>query len=509
MDKKIIFSLLGNVLLAFSATFAVPIIYLAVFKRDFEVAIVFGVIGICVIAAERALKYAGRKHRRRLPLISAAAVMLAVYPLVTVFGFLPFVYFGTLPPIDAALETVADLTSAGISILPENTPFSLILWQSLLMWFGSLIFLVMLVTLMPEVSGNFGIDLSLHGGQNFSPIFGQMLSMAQRMIKVYTGLTILSIGLFKLAGLGFWDSAIMAMRCISTGGGEFFPARGNIYIEYAAAFTMLLACGNFLFYHRLIITIPPPVIVTKENIFRRGINYIRTLEKNIVYNVKYFYTNSEVKVVTLIIFLSTGWIGFTTYTQEIFTDVGEAFRYAFFHTVSFLSTTGVHLDSLEKLDEFDTFLIFFLALFGGCMGSVTGGLKIMRVIILLKLAAAELEKTMHPRMLTVIKVNKVSVPPEIIGRILGFFFLSCVTLFICAAALSFTGLNFSEAVAMSFACLTNVGTLPGICDVENFLGLPTAGKFFCMIIFIIGRLEIFALLIFVAGLISLRKYKEW
>ena len=509
MDKKIIFSLLGNVLIAFSVIFAVPIFYAAVFMKDFEVAIVFAVIGVCVIAAERALKYAGRKHRRRLPLISAAAVMLTVYPMIAAFGMLPFLYFGILPPLDCALETVADLTSAGIGILPENSPYVLRLWQSLLMWFGSLIFLVMLVTLTPEVSGNFGMTLSLHGGQNFSPIFGQMLQMAQRMIKVYTALTLLSVVFFKLAGLDFWDSLVMAMRCISTGGGKYFPAHGNIFVEYAAAFTMVLACGNFLFYHRLIITLPPPIIVTKENIFRRGINYLKTFYQNILRNVKRFFSNSEVKFIVLIIFLSTSWITFSAYSEGIFNDVGAAFSYAFFHVASFLSTTGMHLDSLKPLDDFDTFLIFFLAMFGGCMGSVTGGVKIVRVIVLMKLAAAELEKTMHPRMMTVLKVNKVIVPTEIIGRILGFFFLACITLFICAAGLSFTGLSFSEAVAMSFSCLTNVGTLPGICDAENFSRLPIAGKIFCMFILILGRLEIFVLLIFIAGLISRRNFKEW
>ncbi len=508
MDKKIIFSLLGNVLIAFSAIFAVPIIYVAVFRREFDVAIVFGVIGICVIAAERALKYAGRNPRRRLPLISAATAMLLVYPPVAIFGALPFIYFGVLSPVDAALETVANLTSAGIGILPESAPYSLILWQSLLMWYGSLIFLVMLVTVMPEVSGNFGIALSLHGGQNFSPLFGQMLAMAQRMIKVYAGLTILSIGLFKLAGLGFWDSAIMAMRCISTGGGEFFPAQGNIFIEYAATFTMILACGNFLFYHRLIVTTPPPIVKQKENIFRRGINYCKTFFQNIVNNIKKFFTNSEVKVVALIIFVGVGMLTFSTYRQGIFSG-GAAFRHAIFHVASFLSTTGIHQDSFKQLNDFDTFFTFSLAIIGGCMGSVTGGLKIMRVIVLAKLMAAELEKTMHPRMLTVIKVNKISVPQEIIGRILGFFFLACVTLFICSAALSFTGLSFSEAVAMSFSCLTNVGTLPGICEPENFLNLPAAGKIFCMIILIVGRLEIFVVLIFFAGLIDRRNLKEW
>ncbi len=509
MDKKIIFSLLGNVLIAFSVTFALPIFYAAVFARNFEYAVFFAIVGICVLTVERVLKKFGSGHRRRLPLLAAAISMLLIYPVVAIFGFLPFVYFGILPPIDAALETISDLTSSGISILPQNSPYIFILWQSVLMWFGSLIFLVMLVTVMPEVSGCFGLTLSLHGGQNFSPVFGQMLVMAERMIKVYTALTIFSFVIFKFAGLDFWDSILMAMRCISTGGGNFFPSQENILVEYAAAFVMILACGNFLFYHRLIVTLKPPISRRRGKFFQRGIIYFKKVSKNFVHNVKHFFRNSEIKAIIGIIFFGVTIITFRLHRHGIFSDSEDILRQTFFHVASFLSTTGIYLETFEQLDNFDKFLIVLMAIFGGCIGSVTGGIKIMRVIVLARILKAELTKTIHPRMVTAIKVNHFTVPQEIIGRILGFFFLVCISLFVSAAGLSFTGLDFSEAVGMSFACLTNLGTLPGLCEPENFLGLPIAGKFFCMSILIIGRLEIFVILIVIAGLISRRNIKEW
>ena len=499
MDKKIIFRLLENVLIAFSAMFALPIFYAAVFARNFDFAVFFAIVAICVSIVERVFKNLSAGHRRRLPILSGAISIILIYPLIAIFGCLPFIYFGNMPPVDALLETISDLTSAGISILPQSAPYILKLWQSVLMWFGSLLFLVMLVTIMPEVSGIFGMTLSLHGGQNFSPIFGQMLVMAQRMINVYTALTIFSVA----------DSILMAMRCISTGGGNFFPAQGNILVEYAAAFTMLLACGNFLYYHRLIVTLPPPITAQKGNIFRRGIRYFKTLCRNFLTNIKRLISNSEVKAVSLITFLGVIVITFSTYRQGIFSNIPDAFRTALFHVASFLSTSGVHYENFVQISDFNKFLFFTMAMFGGCIGSVTGGLKIMRVIILVRIAAAELTQTIHPRMLTVIKVNRVSVPQQIVGRILGFFFLSCITLFISSAVLSLTYLKFSEAVSMSFACLTNLGTLPGFCEPENFLALPIAGKIFCMAILIIGRLEIFAILILVAGLISRRNIKEW
>ena len=178
--------------------------------------------------------------------------------------------------------------------------------------------------------------------------------------------------------------------------------------------------------------------------------------------------------------------------------------------VSFVSTTGIVLDeSAGAAHPFDKFFIFLMAVTGGCIGSVTGGFKIIRLIVLIKITAAEIRKTIHPRMMTAIKVGELPVPMHTVGRILSFFFLALLTMFICAAVLSFTGATFSEAVAMSIVCLSNVGILPGLCDAETFRTLSAAGKIFCMMILIVGRLEIFALLIAVAGLKFKRKKSNW
>lgn len=509
MDRKIIFVLIGNTLIAFAFTFALPVIYAAGFMHSVFATVFFLALAAGVAFVGKTFVRLGRRHRRRLPLLESAVTMLLIFPLVAAFGALPFYLSGWLPPLDAFLETVSDVTTAGISLLSARAPYILRLWQSALMWFGSLVFLVMLVTMMPEVSGSFGMELSLQGGQNLSPRFSQMFLISKRVAKVYAGLTVFSAVLFKLAGLGGWDAVLMAMRCISTGGGNFFPARGNILVECAAIFSMLLACGNFLFYYRLAVTLPPAAAKRKENIFRRGISYVKTLRKNFIGNVKHFYSNTEVKVITVIIFIGAAIIFLSSYRRGLLVDYGAGFRYALFHVVSFLSTTGIYLTPLENAHDFDRFFIFLMAVFGGCMGSVTGGLKMIRVVVLTKVAAVELTKVMHPRMITSIRVNGLAVPPKIIGRILGFFFLSLLTLFICAAVLSFMGPKFSEAVAISVACLTSVGVLPGICDAATFHSLPAAGKIFCVLILIVGRLEIFALLVAVAGLVSRRNFKEW
>ena len=509
MDKKIIFHLLGNALSAFSVTFILPIFYSAIVMQNFFTTIFFCALLFVTAVIGMTFAYLGSNHRRRLPVVESALSMLLIYPALAIIGVVPFLFFEFLSPLDAFLDTVSNLTSAGISLLPASAPYILRLWQSLLMWFGSLIFLILLVTVMPEVGGCFGVNMILQKGQNFSPLFGQMLDMTKKIVKVYSVLTLLSVALFKLAGLNSWDSILLAMRCISTGGGDFFPSRGNFYVEYAAIFTMLMACGNFLFFYRLIYTIPPPISGVKNNIFRRVINYFKRLKQNIFDNILKLFTNSEVKAILLTIFFGVGFIFLSIFQRDLIEDGNLAFRYAFFHVLSFMSTTGITIAEVDEAHDFDRFLVFMMAIFGGCMGSVTGGLKMFRVIVLAKVLAAEVKKTMHPHMLTSIRVNEKIVPEKIVGRILGFFFLSCLTLFVCAAVFSFIGSDFSKAVAMSAACLTNVGILPGICDPSDFLKLSAAGKIFCMIILIVGRVEIFALLLIPAGFRFRKKNKRW
>lgn len=509
MNLRMILRIQSQALLTFAATLLLPIAY-ALIEFDFTgAAIIFALIGIISVFAGIIFQRFGVGRFQRAPIAESAAAILFMYPLIAAFGCLPFVLSGWLMPLDALLETIGDLTSAGLSILPSDAPYILRLWQSALMWLGSLLFLIMLVTVLPEVSGCFGVSLSLQGGHAFSAIIGQMNLMSVRVIKVYSTLTAVSFGAFKLAGFGMWDSLLMAMRCISTGGGDFFPERGSTYVEYAAILSMLIACGNFLLYHRVIYTLLPPRLEFGMNYFTRLKQYFLRFKRTFISNAKIIVINEEAMILYAAMLLAMFILMFRLFWYGITFDGNIAFRESLFHIVSFMSTTGIALHTGAGVHDFDKFFIFLMAVTGGCIGSVTGGFKMIRLIILVKVTIAEIKKTIHPRMITSISVGNVPVPMQTVGRILGFFFLSLVTMFICAAVLSFTGTTFSEAVSMSIACLSTVGHLPGLCDADNFKNLSRFGKIVCMMILVIGRLEIFALLIAVAGIKFRRKKRNW
>lgn len=509
MNFKMILRIQSQALLTFAATLLLPIAYTLIEFGALDTTIFFASISGGSIIAGLLFQKFGVGKFQRAPVVESAAAILLMYPLIAIFGCLPFVLSGWLTPLDALLETVGDLTSAGLSILPSNAPYLLRLWQSSLMWLGSLLFLIMLVTVLPEVSGFFGVSLSLPGGQGFSSIIGQMNQMSSRVIKVYAMLTAISFVAFKLAGLGIWDSLLMAMRCISTGGGDYFPAMNSVYVEYAAIFVMFLACGNFLLYYRVIYTLLPPRLEFDKNYFTRFKQYALRLRRTIIDNARFVIANEEMMILYVTVLFAMLILIFRVFSQELYFDGNEAFRSSLFHVVSFVSTTGITLDSGAELHNFDKFFVFLMAITGGCIGSVTGGFKIIRLIVLFKITAAEIKKTIHPRMMTVVSVSNTPVPMRTVGRILGFFFLALATIFICATVLSFTGLTLSKAVAMSIACLSNVGNLPGLCDANSFRNLAPFGKVFCMLILIVGRLEIFALLIAVAGIKIRRKKSNW
>ena len=520
MEFKVVCFLIGRAMTAMSLTFLLPILY-ALEMRKMDIATFFAEIEAGTLIAGIILLLIGRNHRQRIQIKEAAVSMVLIWIVLAVVGALPFIMTQWLNPIDAYLESVSDLTATGISLLPPQIHYALRVWQATLMWFGSLVFLVILVTLLPIVNGSFGISLSLSQGQIFSPMFGQMKDNSRRITILYVFITIISFISFKLAGLHNWNAIIMAMKCISTGGGNnFFPGNHSHYVEYAAIFSMLLACGNFLLYFRLLKTLTPPVsslnlqspIKIKnfaKSVHSLIINFIERLRQNFLVNLDIFYGNSEVQFMNALIFIVTGFGFFNLFNVNMIQDGNLSFRLALFHVVSFISTTGLMTADVSDVDNFSIFILILLPLIGGCMGSVTGGLKIIRILILFKITKLEILRSIHPRMITNIKINGVAVPMKIVGRVLSFFFLFLTVMFLFSVILSLSGQPLSTSVAMSFACLTNIGALPELCETSAFMALPAIMKLFCCFILIIGRVEIFVILILIAMLFKYRKQRKW
>ena len=464
MDAKLLYFFLGRAACLEGVLYLLTILYaLAHAEEDW---IFFFALASLNIGLGAVLSYQGKGHRNRVGILEAACLMVFLWAFLALLGALPFFLTGWLLPLDAFLEATSDVTAVGLSLLPQDAPYVLKLWQGCLMWMGSLCFIFILVTILPLVSGCFGMELSIQQEQAFSPMLGRMAQTARKTVSVYGILTLLSFFLFLLSGLMPWDALQMAMRCISTGGGDFFPGRGNYYAEQAAMLSMLLAGGNLLLYLRAMTQRSPACL----------------------------FHDSEVRVFFQLVIAAGLAVALHLYHADRYHG-GPSLHYGFFHMLSFLSTTGLEATALEYWPDFDIFFLLLLVFIGGCMGSSTGGLKIIRILILFKIAAAETRRTLHPHMITNIRISNISIPKKIIGRILSFFFLYLLVFFLFAVFLSMSGTDLSVAVSMSFACMTGIGHIPTLCHADTFRQLPAVMKLLCCFIMSVGRMEIFAFLL--------------
>ena len=291
-----------------------------------------------------------------------------------------------------------------------------------------------------------------------------------QMIGVYAGITVFSCLLYALSGLSPAEALLASMLTVSTAGGrdvfDWFGDDGNPWPECSAALTMLLVCGNLL-------------------------RYWRTFQRR---DFRDYYGNPETKFFLSVVLASGLFMTLHLWHHGMY-GFAASMRQAFFHVLSFASTTGFSSSVIADWPDMELFLLFLLAFMGGCMGSPTGGLKVIRWIVLFKLVAIEVRRTLHPHMIANVVVGNVSVSSKIMGRILSFFFLYVAAFFLFVLVLSLSGISMSEAVGMAISGFTSLGTSLGLAGRESFLGMPDAIKLLGCLFMILARMEIFAFLV--------------
>ena len=470
MNRGLMMYLLGSVSAAMAASLFLPIAY-CLYEGSSE-GIVFLVVFLFVAASSAGLIVRSRQRRRQVSVKDAACFVFLLWFWLSFLGMLPFLASGQLGPVEAVFESVSALTTTGASLLPPDAPYVMQLWRGILAWFGGMCFLMLLVTAMQQASGCFGLTLAFRKGMSFSAMLKPMAYLSVQMLGVYGGITALSVLLYALSGLSPMDALLAAMLTVSTTGGrdvlDWFGEDGNPWPECTAAFTMLLVCGNLLRYWRT---------------FRRR-------------EFGDYYRNPETKVfLATVAFLGTFMAWHLWYSGSY--GLAAALRHAFFHVLSFASTTGFATSSIMDWPDPDLFFLFLLAFMGGCMGSPTGGLKVIRFLVLFKLLAIEARRSLHPHMIATVVVGKDAVPAKIAGRILGFFFLYVVALYLFVLVLSLSGIHMSEAVGIAIAGFTSLGSSLGLADSAVFLSLPAPVKLLACLFMLLARVEIFAFLLLV------------
>ena len=403
-------------------------------------------------------------------------------------GTLPYVISGTIPHFtDAFFETMSGYSTTGASILTdiEAMPKGILFWRSATHWIGGMGIIVLAVAILPLLGiGGMQLFMAEASGPSTNKIHPRITETAKRLWIIYFSLTIVEFFLLKIAGMNWYDAINHAMSTMSTGGFSTKNASiayWNAYpvIQYIIILFMFIAGTNFILTYFALKGKFKKAYTNEEFLYYFfgviGISFIVGL--TIIYN-------QDPALVT------------TIHHPKPFGEIESAFRHAAFQVTSVLTTTGFVTADYTKWNSFATMVIFSLFLIGGSAGSTSGGIKIVRHIVMIKNSIFEFKKLLHPNAILPVRYDGGIVPKNIVYNILAFFILYMLIFIMSTMALTFFGLDFESSMGAAATSMAGIGPAFGtLGPVDNFAHISDAAKWICSFLMLTGRLEIFTILI--------------
>lgn len=390
------------------------------------------------------------------------------------FGTLPFLLSGAIPDFtNAFFETISGFTTTGASILNdiEAVPKGILFWRSLTQWIGGMGIIVLAVAILPLL-GIGGMQLFIAESPGISPdkMKPRIKDVAKRLWIIYMGLTVVECILLMLGGMTFFDAINHSLTTMATGGfstkNDSIAHYDSPYIQYVIIIFMFLAGTNFtITYYGLKGKF---IKAWKNEEFRNYVILVSLLSLGIAFFV-----------------FSSTWEGFE-----------RSFRDSLFQVVSVVTTTGYVTADYTVWAPFLTVIFFLLMFVGASAGSTAGGIKIVRHTLLFKNSFLEMKRQLHPSAVIPVRLNNAAVTREITYNVLAFVMIYLLVFGVGVFLLSFTGVDFDTALGAVATSLGNIG--PGLGDVgpvNNFSGITPFGKWLLAFLMLLGRLELFTVLI--------------
>lgn len=390
------------------------------------------------------------------------------------FGMLPFYISGAIPDVsNAYFETMSGFSTTGATILTDidSMPKGLLFWRSITQWIGGIGIIVFALAILPMVGGNASVlyDAETTGivHERFRP---RVTQVAKRLWMTYIFVTAILFVLLWIGPMNMYDAVCHALTTLSTGGYSTKQASiaywNSPYLEYTISAFMFIGGTNFALIYFLLKGVPKKLIRDEE--FR-------------------WYG------VIIIIFVAV--IAISLYLSGTLSSIEYAFRTSLFQVISIITTTGFTTIDYMSWGSFYIFLLCLLMLFCACAGSTSGGIKIVRIIVLFKNAVNEFKRQVHPNAILPVRLNGQVVPIDIVTKILAFMFLYLAILVISFLVLSFMGMEFEESIGAAISCMGNVG--PGLGEnghSGHFYDIPPLAKWYLSFLMLTGRLELFTVL---------------
>jgi trk system potassium uptake protein TrkH len=474
MNPLLLVKIISILLVILSGFMAVPA-GIALFRGEgaaftaFAATIAVGVlVSMMALVLLRKLKSESISTRDGFLLVTLSWIMASAA------GAMPFYVSGCIPSFaDAFFESMSGFSTTGASILinTESLPRSMLFWRSLTHWLGGMGIVVLTVAILPLMGvGGLQLIKAEAPGPTVDKITPRITETAKLLWFVYIGLTFMQTVLLMLGGMDLFDALTHTFGTLATGG--YSTKNGSVghynsaYIDGVVTVFMLLAGINFVLHYRLITG-----------------------------RIKTVVRDTELKAYLLIFVSATLLLTFCL-KGATYPSFGESFRYASFQAASIMTTTGYATADYENWPLMGQIILFVLMFVGGCSGSTGGGVKVVRLVVLLKQAYNEMKLLVHPRGVFTMRLGRSAVGKDIVYSISGFFFLYTVMLLVVTVIVASAGHDITTAFTTALATVGNIG--PGFGRVgpaENYAFFEDYIKWVLTFAMLVGRLELYTVLV--------------
>lgn len=482
IDYRMVLGILGGLLFCLGISLLIPMAIALVYGEASWNAFLITAIGAMLAGVFLFWLF---RPRYELRMREAFIIVTLTWLIFSLVGAVPFTLSGTLISYtDAVFEAMSGFSTTGATILGgitsdgiqnpaiESIDKSLLFWRSLSHWLGGMGIIVLTLALLPLLGiGGMQLFQAEYSGTKSDKLTPRIQETALLLWTVYMGMTVVQFLLLWIHPSMDWFEAINhAFSTMATGGfstkNASVGAFNSVYIEIIIILFMFLAGINFAMHFKLFTG-----------------------------HAKSFLENREIRFYTLLsVFFIIGISGSLWYLENY--SIGDALRYGAFQVMSIVTTTGFGTTDYAQWMPFTAFLLFILFFTGACAGSTGGGIKMIRLMIIAKNVAREFKQILHPQAIFPVRIGNRVIDNRILKTILGFFVAYFLVFLFGALVMSFMGYDFHSAMGASIASLANIGPGWGVFGpIENYAHVPYAGKWVLLILMMIGRLELFTVLI--------------
>jgi len=485
LNFKIIFHFFGLLLLFNGAFMLLAALISFIYKDGVTTQILLS--GLLVVIAGGILMVTTKNHKKELNKRDGYLVVSFGWIVMALTGTLPYILTESIPSFtDAFFETMSGYTTTGASILNdiEAVPEGVLFWRSLTHWIGGMGIIVLAIAILPLLGiGGMQLFAAEAPGPNADKLHPRITDTAKRLWLIYFGYTAAETILLQVAGMTFFDAINHSLCTLSTGGFSTKNAsvaywNGQPIIQYIIIVFMFLAGTNFVLSY----------FAFKGKVQKA----IRDEEFKLYLKFTILFT----VIAALIIYFRADFSISSIDHPMVLGKAEASFRHALFQVISVITTTGFVTADFTLWTPFLVVFFFGLMFLGGSAGSTSGGVKVVRHMIMIKNGFLEFKRALHPNAVLPVRYNKKSVTGDIVFNILGFFILYMLSFIVGALVFSMLHIDFESAIGLSASSLGNVGpALGNFGPVNNYAALPALGKWWSAFLMLIGRLELFTVLI--------------